>query len=288
MTLVGHFTIGAVESIETCGQFENPGSHLKKLAVQNLFCVHSLPFKVLPSDYDILGRNWLPESHKANGQIPIQINSLPDAAPLILRLLPNYLFYVLFAFLMVQTSFAHELVDGFVERAMEVVVRDENVTIRYFIGVNDNTQSELAKKWLPANQMSDETGLTDEQVFQSKLLQEIKEGISVSLQGKKILLADGEVCQSPKHHFSYLVEFKFDIPPGSSNEIEIEDNNFQEMESAARFSLKALGSTILVKSNVAPIIIRAKRHELQRMADGKRSEICKIRATVVTDNGQSS
>ena len=186
------------------------------------------------------------------------------------------------------TVTAHELADGFVERAMEVIVRDQTVTIRYYIGVNDNTHLELAKKWMPANQMSFETGETDEQQFKSILLREIKKGISVSLQGKKIELADGKAVQSPKHHFSYLVEFNFDIPSGNSNELEIEDKNFQEMDSAARYSLKALGSTILVKSNVAPIIVRAKRHELQSVENGKRSEICKIRATVVTDTGRSS
>jgi len=175
-----------------------------------------------------------------------------------------------------------------VERAVEVVVRDETVTIRYFIGVNDNTQSELAEKWLSKNQMSEESGQAGKHDFESELQQRIKKGILVSLEGKKIQLSDGEVCQSPKHHFSYLVEFNFEIPPGSSNDLEIFDNNFQEMESAARYSLKALGSTILAKSNVAPIIIRAKRHELQRLENEKRSEICKIRATVVTDIGQSS
>lgn len=188
---------------------------------------------------------------------------------------------------------AHELADGFVEKAMEVVVRDEIVKIRYFIGMNDNTQADLKSKWIA--QMSRQTRQSYPEDFEPILLQQVKSGIAVSREGTRVALEAGKVCQSPKQHFTYVVEFSFKIPTGRLSELEIEDKNFQEMDSAARYSFKALGSTMLVKSNVAPIIIRAQRHELQRLeerkrseVERKRSEICKIRATVATDTGDSS
>lgn len=212
----------------------------------------------------------------------------PDA--LTGRILLNYLFCVVCCLLtcgdlVSGRELRHKLPDGFVERAVSVIVRDQTATIKYYFGVNDETMASLLEKCQP-DQMSDgsetasETKQSDRTEQEKVLLKKLCEGLTVHNGDKSLELLPLKIVISPKHHFSYLAEFEFKITSNGQHDIVIEDTNFQEMESAVRYSLKAAGSTMLLQSNVAPIIIRANRHELHKLKPEKRTEACKIRATL--------
>jgi len=90
------------------------------------------------------------------------------------------------------------------------------------------------------------------------------------------------VEESAKHHFEFVAEFKYQLPVAKNVQLLIEDHTFQKLDGAVRYSLKAMGSTMILRSNVAPIIIRAKRHQLGVLGSELRAKTCKIAATVVT------
>ena len=91
---------------------------------------------------------------------------------------------------------------------------------------------------------------------------QIARQITVSCNGKPLQIKNVSAAAAPRHPFNLVVQFEFEIPSLESAKLKIEDQNFRQHSGAIRYALKVLGSTILVKSDVAPLIVRAQRHEL--------------------------
>ena len=180
----------------------------------------------------------------------------------------------------VDRAFAHELEDNFVEKAVEVVIRDNKATLKYYVGVSDSTAKSYIEKWT-GTKLSDDQTINVEVDFAEQLAKRLVESVELKINGTQRKLRPADVSNPAKHHFTCVAKLEFELDNGA-NEIQIVDKEFQEIQSAARYSLKALGSTMLVNSNVAPIIIRAKRHELNADGANRRSELCTINATVAT------
>ncbi len=185
------------------------------------------------------------------------------------------------AFHSVEPAATHELEDGYVEKAVEVVIRDNKAILKYYVGLNENTAEELAQNWAQ-NQLSNGQPVKNQDDFGGRLLRQLAKSVSIQINGSRRILRPVNSSNPGKHHFSYVAELEFDLDAGK-NEIEIVDGEFKHMIGGARYSLKALGSTIVLKSSVAPIIIRAKRHELKQKDTVRPSEICTISAIVATD-----
>ena len=182
-------------------------------------------------------------------------------------------------------SVAHELEDGFVERAVEVVVRGQTLQLKYFVGLNENTKKQLLDRWKSesgtdtsfANSVEEKTS-TFEEAFPKQLSKWIK--LEVDALERSLTRVGVEAC--PKHHFDLVVEFEYALPADQTVEIKLSDHKFNHWKSAARYSLKGVGATIVASTNVAPIIIRSDRIDFEKLSDAERSEKCRIVATVIT------
>lgn len=174
----------------------------------------------------------------------------------------------------------HQLEDGFVERAVEVVVRDDTLNLKYFVGLNEVTMATALERW----NVDDKEDLAQKvyDKFQRVLQNQLQANMQIQVDGQieKLDAAGVEIC--PKHHFDFVVSYKLNLPSDQTLEIMITDRNFMTYESAARFAFKGVGSTIVNRVNAAPIIIRANRIEFKGMSKEDRLDNCKIVASVIT------
>lgn len=92
--------------------------------------------------------------------------------------------------------------------------------------------------------------------------QRILDRIEVTCNGQTIIPHSLTLGPAPQHPFVLVVKFEFDLPPGNANDLQIRDKNFRSQSGAVRYALKAKGNAMLLKSNQAPILIRAQRVEL--------------------------
>ena len=177
-------------------------------------------------------------------------------------------------------SAADELPDDSVYKAVEVVIRDSTVTIKYFVGVNEATQAKILESW-----QTDQLSISDteklEKQFRQQMLKRLSERLKVEVNGKQVSLVAKTATDPGKHHYTGVAELEFQLSAGA-NKISIIDEEFSNLQTTARYSLKALGATILNESNVAPIIIRAKRHEFEPGKTKRRSKHSAIHASVLT------
>ncbi len=244
----------------------------------------------------------------------------------------------------------HEFEDGFVERTLEVVIRDNVATAKYSIGLNETTLCDLLDQWKkshenphqtqrsqhnetiiadqslgtndqaeitevakpavgskpkvepepteslaesapkpdefgtvkkssavpqrPVEPARDGEGEEDDNPIQQQLLAELQSlgpeqiarGVVVTCDGKPLKIRNVTADLAPRHPFVLVVKFEFEIPATKSAILEIKDQNFREQTGAVRYAIKALGNLMLVKSDAAPIIIRAKRLELAELS----------------------
>ena len=91
---------------------------------------------------------------------------------------------------------------------------------------------------------------------------QIARRIQITCDDQPLKVKNVQASPAPRHPFNLVVKFEFELPPTRSGQLDIVDKNFRQQTGAVRYAIKALGSTMLVKSNAAPIIIRAKRVEL--------------------------
>jgi len=93
---------------------------------------------------------------------------------------------------------------------------------------------------------------------------------------------------APRHPFNLVVRFEFELPPTKSVQLDIADTNFLRQTGAVRYAIKAVGSTMLVKSNAAPIIIRAKRVELVGLSRKETVSATSISAKILLMSNSSN
>ena len=198
-------------------------------------------------------------------------------------------------------TFAHELPDNFLEKTLAVIVRDRSVQIEYSLGVNDRTLADLVKIWrreetvrtqttdsnpgaanVPDAANSDDSPTEPELADQFRQLafDKIADQLKVLIDGKAIRLEKVSVESTPMHHVSISARFSFSIPDRESMKLLIDDQCFKNLDGASRYSLKAMGSALIIRSNVAPIIIRAPRHELAKLTMEQRSKVSRIEANI--------
>ena len=178
---------------------------------------------------------------------------------------------------------AHELEDGFVERAVEIVVRDNMLCLKYYVGLNENTMNDVISEW----DVEPIEGEKETERIQRVLLRQLSFGLKSKIDGADVPLQPVGIEICPKHHFDFVAEYKLELPVDSTVKLEITDKNFLENDSAGRFALKARGSTMVSDCNVAPIVIRAPRIEFSGMAVESRLDVSTIIATVITPPGQT-
>ena len=264
----------------------------------------------------------------------------------------------------ISSAAPHQFEDGFVERTLAVVVRDNLATAEYSIGLNESTIETLLAEWESESRVKQDSepipeakhpqsssskidsaristqentanptakpkpgiaspttqapsitknskfapivdqppsttpapdsaqSSTDEVEhvinpevlgkFQKALATQLTQRIQINSGEQELEIKSVSVEAAPRHPFALVVKFQFEIPNTETSQIRIVDQCFAGQNGAVRYSLKALGSTILLKSNVAPIIVRAKRIELQGLSKKETTEHTSISVRLAT------
>jgi hypothetical protein len=84
-----------------------------------------------------------------------------------------------------------------------------------------------------------------------------------------------------------MVQFKFKIPAGEKSTLTFFDGNFAELNGAIRLAIKTSGRAMLLRSNAAPILLRADRVELGELDAKERQASCALSATIVVGESQN-
>ncbi len=117
--------------------------------------------------------------------------------------------------------------------------------------------------------------------FRKLVAEKLARGLHVNCEGQ--LLAIREIKQElpAAYHMSVTVQFEFTLPTDKVTDLQISDDNFTRFDGCARYALKAVGNAVLTRSNVAPILVRAKRIEFADLSEEARRESCFINAQIV-------
>lgn len=197
---------------------------------------------------------------------------------------------------------AHELEDGFVERTIQVVIRDNVATVKYSVGLSDSTKAEILQHWTresaAANSGEPAEGATQESAkaatvltrkfsptdsstdpFGDLLLAKLPDAVVVTADETEISVDAVEIERSPRHHFSYIAYLEFELPEQKRIKLQLDDRSFLQFKGAGRYALKSAGRTMISRTSVAPIVVRADRVLLS--PDNAEPNNRQIRATVI-------
>ena len=181
---------------------------------------------------------------------------------------------------------AHDLDDGFVERAVQARIRDGKLTIEYAIGLTEPTMEQLLDSEASAATPESDSPLERSQTsvrerFKQHLEGLLQKQLHVKFNESTCSMELQAITDYPKHHYDFVATMSCKLSPEQTVKLRIQDACFSDLDGGARYALKSRGKTIISRTNVAPIIIRAKRHELSGLKPDERHKACQISATVV-------
>ena len=256
--------------------------------------------------------------------------------------------WTLMFFVLSTESKAHEFEDGFVERSMAVVIRDNIARVEYSIGLNPKTKVQLIKFWSAQDPASSAVTEVDGE-NETNSISSARSVDFLQLAGDNVsrrlrVLADGNTLKpqlisslaSARHHVDVTVTMEFLLPlneSGVSMVVEIFDGNFlppavaeslvtqklpnttnqgdgeqsdrEQSEAepstakekvlvspegqllpapfggAFRYAIKSKGNAVLNRSNVASILIRAKRQLDANFSEAELGSAYNIQAELV-------
>lgn len=201
---------------------------------------------------------------------------------------------------------AHQFEDGYIERAVAVRIRDRHVRIEYSIGLNDATMKKFMHRWPndqglyeqfqqeqtennakpnPDDQKNDspteqpinlpeDGSLVNEidliRAFAKVATPQLKNGLRVLSNNQPLILKLVSATPSPKHHATLETVWTAQLPPDAMVELSVQDNNFLQQPGGIKYSLKTSGSSMTLRSNVAPILIRSTRIGLDSVTADQR------------------
>lgn len=100
----------------------------------------------------------------------------------------------------------------------------------------------------------------------------LEHGMVVTCNGKPTKLTKIKLTPEARHPFSMTIQFEFQIEVAPSSDsprtgnLKIQDRMFPQFDGAVRYAIKTRGNSMLARSNVAPILVRADRVELKQVA----------------------
>lgn len=205
----------------------------------------------------------------------------------------------------------HQYADGFIERSLALVIRDQRAYGEYSVGLNTATAALVEARWRQhaapesaadegafpvapaAGVPGDGVGehLTDPQTI-DRLGQIaspwILDHLKVSCNQQPVKLEKVTVEPAARHPFSFTIRFEIplsvDAPDKATSgahqvvQLSLDDRLFSEKTGAVRYALKGTGRAMILQSNVAPILVRAERTELETLSDTERDVATRIEA----------
>lgn len=85
---------------------------------------------------------------------------------------------------------------------------------------------------------------------------------------------------SPRHHATLQTVWKFELPQESIVRLSVQDANFLRQPGGTKYALKTSGASMTLQSNVAPILIRASRINLDGLGVAQRLKAPGIEAKI--------
>lgn len=156
--------------------------------------------------------------------------------------------------LAVSDAAAHEFEDGFVERSVAVIIRDDVARMQYSIGLNPNTRLQLIEFWRsqtvdsgslwrqeqtpPASPVApnNPSDPNDPDSFLRVAGSNVSSRLMVLVDGQLIPVKFVSACASSRHHVDVTVTVEFRMPLEHANvpvSLEIIDGNFFPAAAAA-------------------------------------------------------
>ncbi len=87
----------------------------------------------------------------------------------------------------------------------------------------------------------------------------LQSGIRVSVNSSPIILKLVSAAPSPRHHATLDIIWKFELTDAPLIDLSVRDTNFLRQPGGIKYSLKTSGTSMTLRSNVAPILIRSTR-----------------------------
>lgn len=148
-------------------------------------------------------------------------------------------------------------------------------------------------KITPAETSQKPTALTPaelkiENEFRSAVLAKIAEQLQITCNGERVHIRPVSVELSPRHHVNALAKLEFGLSADEKIHLIIKDELFDDKNGAVKYALKPKKSALLLRSNVAPILIRAERIELNGLSPVVRSEKTTIECDLSFMSGRES
>lgn len=200
------------------------------------------------------------------------------------RILPGLGVIAIFAASILTTfgvgTTAHDTPDGFVERAVAVVIQGRTVSVSIQIGINAKTMRDVLAECDISEEFQSDEELT--RCFCEILKNQLVDDWSLEVEGERLKPMDLNVEPYAEHHKTAVLKFQAKIPESVEDaSFRLIDHSFLNLDGAVRYALKSKGNSLLTNTDVAPIIIRAKRIELSSMSEAQRKEACQINARFV-------
>ncbi len=177
------------------------------------------------------------------------------------------------------SAITHDTPDDFTERAIALVVKDRQIEISVQIGINAKTMRDKLTEWKITEKFDDENELTNR--FCSEIQTRLLKNFELCLDDEQLELSVTSVDPFAEHHKTAVMKLVAVVPEGiDQGQISFTDTSFMKLDGAVRFAIKGRGNAIVTQSNVAPIIIRAKRIELGGLSKEQRKAACQIQARI--------
>lgn len=189
-------------------------------------------------------------------------------------------------------ALAHELDDGFVERAVQVRIRDDQLNIEYNVGLTEPTMQQIIESSGAGKHALDtenETGIAQPHIreqFKAIALTAIPESLSLTVDGQVQQLAVESIAEYPGHHYDFVINLSCKLSVRGPADFHLKDLNYTGLDGAVRYALKSSGKTMITRSNASPVIVRAKRHPLGTLKPDERHNACQITATIAVINSE--
>ena len=180
-----------------------------------------------------------------------------------------------------QTTLAHIVPDGHIERAVQVVVHDRRIEIEFRISISEKTQQQIFSD----NSHANENTKTAKEYFCKWISKKITEHTFVTANGQKLKLVLVKVVPNARRHVDYAVFVETNLPNDCEKmQLQVHSRALIEFPGNWRGAIKTKGSAMVGKTDAAPILIRAQPIELVDLDKSERNEKESISATILIPN----
>jgi len=184
---------------------------------------------------------------------------------------------------------SHDLADGFVERAVQVRIRDNVLRIEYAIGLTEPTMAQILGEIPDCGVRCDGERSSDAMAggvrdrFKRFTANSLADALELTIGGERQRLMMESVDEYAKHHYDFVAHLECKLSlmsTGRGARFILQDSNFSDLDGAVRYALKSTGSAMITRTDTAPILIRSLRHELGTLNPDERHNVCQIQASI--------